>query len=37
MWARIELDDEAKGNLKVSVDAVKELIEACKGIDGSLR
>ena len=32
----IKLDDEAKGNLQVSVDAVKELIEACKGIDGSL-
>ena len=32
----IELDDEAKANLKVSVDAVKELLEACKGIDGSL-
>ena len=28
--------DEAKGNLQVSVDAVKELIVACKGIDGSL-
>ena len=32
----IELDDEAKQNLTVSVDAVKELIVACKGIDGSL-
>ena len=32
----IKLDDEAKGNLQVSVDAVKELIEACKGIDNSL-
>ena len=32
----IELDDEAKGNLQVSVDAVKELLDACKGIDGSL-
>jgi len=32
----IALDDEAKANLKVSVDAVKELLEACKGIDGSL-
>ena len=32
----IELDDEAKGNLQVSVDAVKELLEACKGIDSSL-
>ena len=32
----IKLDDEAKGNLQVSVEAVKELIEACKGIDGSL-
>ena len=34
--AQIELDDEAKANLQVSVDAVKELLEACKGIDGSL-
>jgi malate dehydrogenase len=32
----IELDEEAKGNLQVSVDAVKELLEACKGIDESL-
>ncbi|HTI30890.1 MAG TPA: malate dehydrogenase [Sphingomonas sp.] len=32
----IELDAEAKGNLQVSVDAVKELLDACKGIDGSL-
>jgi malate dehydrogenase len=33
----IALDDEAKANLQVSIDAVKELIEACKGIDESLR
>jgi malate dehydrogenase len=32
----IDLDDEAKGNLQVSIDAVKELLEACKGIDESL-
>jgi malate dehydrogenase len=32
----IELDEEAKGNLKVSVEAVKELLVACKQIDGSL-
>ena len=32
----IALDDEAKTNLKVSVDAVKELLVACKGIDNSL-
>jgi malate dehydrogenase len=32
----IELDDEAKGNLQVSVDAVKELLVACKGIEPSL-
>src|ERR1700759_275534 len=32
----IALDDEAKQNLQVSVDAVKELLVACKGIDGSL-
>jgi malate dehydrogenase len=33
----VELNDEAKANFKVSVDAVKELLEACKGIDESLR
>jgi len=33
----IELDEEAKGNLQVSVDAVKELLVACKGIDESLK
>ena len=32
----IELSEEAKANFKVSVDAVKELLEACKAIDGSL-
>jgi malate dehydrogenase len=32
----IALDDEAKANLQVSVDAVKELLVACKAIDGSL-
>ena len=32
----IQLDDAAKANFQVSVDAVKELLEACKGIDGSL-
>ena len=32
----IALGDEEKSNLQVSVDAVKELLEACKGIDGSL-
>ena len=32
----ISLDDEAKTNLQVSVDAVKELLDACKGIDGTL-
>jgi malate dehydrogenase len=32
----IALDDEAKSNLAVSVDAVKELLVACKQIDGSL-
>ena len=32
----IALDDEAKGNFQVSVDAVKELLVACKQIDGSL-
>lgn len=32
----IKLDEEAKANLTVSVDAVKELLVACKGIDGSL-
>jgi malate dehydrogenase len=32
----IKLGDEAKANLQVSVDAVKELLVACKGIDSSL-
>jgi len=32
----IELNEEAKANLQVSVDAVKELLVACKGIDSSL-
>ncbi len=32
----IELNDEAGANFQVSVDAVKELLEACKAIDGSL-
>jgi malate dehydrogenase len=32
----IELNAEAKQNFQVSVDAVKELLEACKQIDGSL-
>jgi malate dehydrogenase len=32
----IELDEEAQKNFTVSVDAVKELLVACRGIDGSL-
>jgi malate dehydrogenase len=32
----IELSAEAKANLDVSIDAVKELLVACKGIDPSL-
>ena len=32
----IALDDAAKTGLQVSIDAVKELVAACKGIDGSL-
>ena len=32
----IALDDEAKANFETSVDAVKELLVACKGIDSSL-
>jgi malate dehydrogenase len=32
----IELDAAAKAGLQVSIDAVKELVAACKGIDGSL-
>jgi malate dehydrogenase len=32
----IELNVTAKANFQVSVDAVKELVEACKGIDSSL-
>jgi malate dehydrogenase len=33
----IELNAEAKANFQVSVDAVKELLEACRAIDGSLK
>jgi malate dehydrogenase len=33
----IALNDEAKGNFEVSVDAVKELLEACRQIDGNLK
>ncbi|HYN46810.1 MAG TPA: malate dehydrogenase [Allosphingosinicella sp.] len=33
----VELNDEAKANFQVSVDAVKELLEACKAIDESLK
>ena len=33
----IELKDEAKANFQLSVDAVKELLVACRGIDGSLQ
>ena len=32
----VELDETAKENFQVSVDAVKELLVACKQIDGSL-
>ncbi len=32
----IKLSDEEKSNLKVSTDAVEELLEACKGLDSSL-
>ncbi|ODT91146.1 MAG: malate dehydrogenase [Sphingobium sp. SCN 64-10] len=32
----IALDDEAKANFQVSVDAVKELLVACKAIDSTL-
>ena len=32
----IELNAQARDNFNVSVDAVKELIEACKQIDNSL-
>ena len=31
----IELSDEEKANLKVSTDAVKELLDACKALDAS--
>ena len=31
-----QLSDEEKANLKVSTDAVEELLEACKGLDSSL-
>ena len=33
----IQLDGAAKANFQVSVEAVKELLEACKAIDGSLK
>jgi malate dehydrogenase len=33
----IELDESARANFQVSVEAVKELLEACRAIDGSLR
>jgi malate dehydrogenase len=32
----IELDESAKANFQVSVDAVRELLMACKAIDGNL-
>jgi malate dehydrogenase len=32
----ITLDDKAKAGLQVSIDAVKELLTACKAIDSSL-
>ena len=32
----IQLSEAAKANFQVSVDAVKELVAACKGIDGAL-
>ena len=32
----IELDESARENFNVSVEAVKELLEACKQIDNSL-
>jgi malate dehydrogenase len=32
----IELDEEAKANFQVSVDAVRELVAACKGLDSTL-
>jgi malate dehydrogenase len=33
----IELDETARANFEVSVDAVRELLVACRKIDGSLR
>jgi len=33
----IALDDAAKANLQTSVEAVKELLVACKGIDENLK
>jgi malate dehydrogenase len=32
----IELNESAKANFETSVEAVKELLVACKGIDSSL-
>ena len=34
-WGEM-LKDDAKANFQTSVDAVKELLVACKGIDSSL-
>ena len=33
----IELDEAAKANLQVSVEAVKEVLEACRRLDSSLQ
>ena len=32
----IELNEQAKAGLQVSIDAVKDLLTACKGIDSTL-
>ncbi len=32
----VQLDEDARGNFQVSVDAVKELLVACRGIDPAL-
>jgi malate dehydrogenase len=33
----IELDQEARANFQTSVDAVRELLDACREIDGNLK
>ena len=34
--SEIDLDEEARGNFQTSVDSVRELLDACREIDGNL-